>query len=126
MSKLVADSSVWIAVITRATGFERYLPAFEPPHELIVPAIVIYEVVRWCLRHRDVPAAQAAKKIMTDHHVLGIDAEVAVFGAELAKQHRLAMADALIIACAQMHGAELWSQDKDFAKLPGVRLFERL
>ena len=38
---VVADSSVWISVLTRASGHERFLPLLAPPVELLVPAICV-------------------------------------------------------------------------------------
>jgi predicted nucleic acid-binding protein len=36
------------------------------------------------------------------------------------------MADAMILATAREYDAEVWTQDVDFADVPGVRKFERL
>lgn len=45
--------------------------------------------------------------------------------ARLAAQTGLAMADAIVLATARVHGAELWTQDADFAGLAGVRYFPK-
>jgi len=44
---------------------------------------------------------------------------------QLAHVHQLAMADALVYATAQIMGAELWTQDKDFKQLPNVKYFRK-
>lgn len=125
MSHVVADSSVWVSILTRAAGHARYLPLLAPTHELLVPAIVIYEVVRWSLVHRNELAAEAAKQLLDRHEVVAIDGTIASMAAIMAAEKKLAMADALIAATANIRDAELWTQDADFAGLPRVRLFDR-
>jgi len=54
-----------------------------------------------------------------------VDEGVADTAMELAQIHELAMADALVYATAQIKGAELWTQDKDFESLPNVKYFPK-
>ncbi len=44
--KLLIDSSVWIEFLSggpKAKGLEKY---FKPPHKIILPSIVVYEVYK--------------------------------------------------------------------------------
>lgn len=50
---------------------------------------------------------------------------MALSAAKLALHYRLAMADSIIYAVAQAHGAMLWTQDDDFEHIPGVRYFAK-
>jgi len=43
----------------------------------------------------------------------------------LSMDHGLAMADSVMLAAAQRHGAVLWTQDADFDGLPGTRYFAK-
>ncbi len=54
-----------------------------------------------------------------------IDADLADAAAELAQTHKLAMADALVYAASLTVRAELWTQDKDFERLPNVKYFPK-
>ncbi len=46
---------------------------------------------------------------------------VAVAVAQVAAQHKLAMADVAMYSMAQEFGATFWTQDVDYPGLPGVR-----
>lgn len=124
---VVADSSVWLAWLTDAAGADRFAGLFAASRErLLVPSIAIYEVHRWYLAHDRTNDARLVSGVMAALPVIALDASLAATAAGLAKRHRLAIADAIMLASAYGHQAELWTQDNDFARLPGVRLFERL
>jgi toxin FitB len=93
---------------------------------MIVPTITIYEVNRWYLARNRKDEAQLVTSVMAALPVIELTASLASTAASLARQHQLAMADSIILASARSLEAELWTQDKDFAGLPDVRLFERL
>jgi predicted nucleic acid-binding protein len=48
-------------------------------------------------------------------------ARLAMDAARLSVSLRLPMADSIMLATARSCGATLWTQDADFAELPGVR-----
>jgi predicted nucleic acid-binding protein len=53
--------------------------------------------------------------------VISLTAPLALSAARLGVEHRLPLADSVIYATAVARGAQLWTQDADFAELPGVR-----
>ncbi len=122
---VLADTSVWIEWLLTGAGSERYDVVFATPESLIVPTITIYEVIRWSLARRDDETAKAAAELLRRGIVVTLDADLAAEAAVIAHELRLAMADAIILATARAHGAELWTQDADFAAIPGVRYFPK-
>jgi len=58
---------------------------------------------------------------MQQGRVVDLDPSLCLEAAELSVQHRLPMADSLILASARQHRATLWTQDSDFEGLDGVR-----
>lgn len=46
---------------------------------------------------------------------------LAIDAAYLSRQLSLPMADSIILATANAHNATLWTQDKDFAVIEGVK-----
>ena len=65
-------------------------------------------------------------------HCLNGGGELKTIGAGLEgtsarhRQHKLATADAIVLATAQRHGAELLTCDSHFKGLPGVVLFAKV
>jgi predicted nucleic acid-binding protein len=53
--------------------------------------------------------------------VVELDTAIALNAARLGSQHKLPLADSIILATAWSFGATLWTQDVDFDGLPGVR-----
>ena len=122
--RVVLDSSGWIELLAgsgRASLFEPSLHA----EELLIPAIVRYEVGRYAFLHHGVAGRELALSALSKFHLVPIDDGVADFASELAHSHKLAMADAFVYAVSRMADAELWTQDRHFEHLIGVRYFRK-
>jgi predicted nucleic acid-binding protein len=116
----VVDTSAWLEWLTdsdvgRKVGLE--MPAAEG---WIVPTIVQYELARWLARRVSEEAADSAIAFSNECVVRPLDTAAALRAAELAKEHSLAMADAIIYATAIDAGADLLTCDAHFAGLPHV------
>jgi len=118
---VVLDSSCWLehfAGTERAALFE---PALAQPASLVVPVITIYEVVKKLARELGDEIASQALTLMQQGQVVELDLPLAL----AATRHALPLADSLIYATAQAHGATLWTQDAQFEGLAGVRYFPK-
>ena len=116
----VVDTSAWLewlsdSALGRKVGLE--LPSTEG---WIVPTIVQYELARCLTREVSEGAADDTIAFSTECVVTSLSTRLAVQAAEIAKDHALAMADAIIYATAVAMGADLLTCDADFAKLPRV------
>jgi predicted nucleic acid-binding protein len=121
---IVLDSSGWIELLA---GTDR-APLFEPAlraDRLIVPSIVRYEVGRYTFSHKGAEGRELALTALSKFEQVPVDDVVADVASELANNHKLAMADALVYAVAQVADAELWTQDKHFERLPRVKFFPK-
>ncbi|EJZ43850.1 toxin-antitoxin system, toxin component, PIN family [Leptospira licerasiae str. MMD4847] len=54
-----------------------------------------------------------------------MDASISIFAAKLSKDHKIPMADSIILATARKYNAILWTQDDDFIGLDGVKYFPK-
>ena len=123
--KNVVDSSGWLeffADTERATLFETPILDTE---NLLVPTVSLYEVFKNVLRQRSESEALQAAAAMQSGTVVELTAELSIEAAALSVEHSLPMADAILLATAYSHRAELWTQDVDFEGLEGVRFFAR-
>jgi len=116
----VVDTSAWLewlsdSALGRRVGLE--LPSTEA---WIVPTIVQYELARCLTREVSEDAADDTMAFSTECVVTSLSTRLAVQAAEIAKDHRLAMADAIIYATTVAMGADLLTCDAHFAKLPRV------
>ncbi len=116
----VVDTSAWLewladSAVGRAVG--REIP---PKEGWIVPTIVQYELARCLTREVSEDAADDTIAFSTQCIVTSLSTRLAVQAAEIAKDHALAMADAIIYATAVAMSADLLTCDAHFATLPQV------
>lgn len=121
----VIDSSAWLEYFAGGPNAEAFAAPIEDGSRRLVPTLTLFEVFkRLLLQVGEGPALRAVAS-MRAGRVVDLDADIAVEAARLSAQAGLAMADAVVLATARVHGAELWTQDADFAGLTDVRYFPK-
>lgn len=121
----IVDSSGWLEYFADTKRAKYFAEAIEATDDLIIPAIIFYEVFKKILLERDEAVALQAVAHMRLGKTVELNLELALSAARLSKQHRLPMADSIIFATAQQTNAIVWTQDADFADLPGVNYFRK-
>jgi toxin FitB len=116
----VVDSSGWLEYMTDGPNADAFAPLIEAPEFLVVPTISILEVFKHVLRERGEDAALQAVALMQQGQILDLDVALGIRAAQLGLHHRLPLADSVILATAEVTGATLWTQDRDFEGIPGV------
>ena len=122
----VVDSSGWLEYLADGANAEFFAPALEDPAHLVVPSLSILEVFKWVLRERGEDAALQAAALMQQGHVVELDVALAIRAAKLGVEHRLPLADSVMLATAHAYEAVLWTQDRDFEGIAGVEYRPKL
>lgn len=117
----LVDSSAWLEYFADGPNAEFFAFAIEKTSELVVSTINVYEVFRRVLQQRDESAALRAVAAMEQGALIDVGEPIALHAAQLSVEHKLPMADAMILATARSCGALLWTQDADFEGIEGVR-----
>ena len=117
----VVDSSGWLEYLAGGPNCGFFSRPIETTSDLVVPVISIYEVFKRVLQQRGEGDALHVVAVMHQGLVVDISAELALKAARLSVDHRLPMADAIMLASARAFDATLWTQDADFEGIPGVR-----
>jgi toxin FitB len=117
----VVDSSGWLEYFANGTNAGFFAPAIEDTRRLIVPALAVFEVFKRVLQQRDENAALQAAALLQQGRVVPLDGKLALAAAKLSVDLKLPLADSVILATARAQQATLWTQDADFASLPGVK-----
>lgn len=116
----VVDSSAWIERLRRgplAAQIDELLPTVDV---WVVPTIVLFELTKWAERERGEEIAAALQAFCQDCRIVPLDADLAVSAAWIAREHKLATADAIIYATARTMNADLLTCDAHFDGLDGV------
>jgi predicted nucleic acid-binding protein len=122
---VLVDTCGWIEWLTDGPLAERFRPYFADPASLLVPTCLQFELYKWAKRERGEPVGLEAVALTEQGQVQPLTTAIALHAADLALQHRLSFADALIYATASQHQAELVTSDDHFVGLPGVVYFEK-
>ncbi|HET9251530.1 MAG TPA: type II toxin-antitoxin system VapC family toxin [Candidatus Eisenbacteria bacterium] len=117
----VVDSSAWLEYFANGPNAGFFAPAIEKTSDLVVPSVTLYEVFKRVLQQRDEGAALQAVAVMQQGNIVDLDAALALEAARVSMEHRLPLADSVILATARAQGAVLWTQDADFESVPGVK-----
>jgi predicted nucleic acid-binding protein len=121
----VVDSSGWLEYFADGPEAEHFAAALEDLDSLVVPTVCLVEVAKIVRRERGEHAAFQATAQMELGKVAVLDAAVAKLAAGLGVHHKLPLADSIILATARIYEATVWTQDEDFADLPGVKYFPK-
>jgi toxin FitB len=116
----VVDSSAWLEYFADGPNAAVFARPIESTRLLIVPTLSLFEVFKRVSQQRNEDEALRAIAVMEQGKVVDLDRATALEAARLAIEHRIAMADSIMLATAQRHRATLWTQDADFEGLPGT------
>ena len=121
----VVDSSGWIEFFQAGPNGPIFKPPIEQRNQLLVPTIALFEVHKVLSRSLPADLVKRALDVMRLGRVLDLTDARAIAASVVARQHRLALADAAMYSIAQELGATFWTQDVDYDGLAGVRYFPK-
>jgi predicted nucleic acid-binding protein len=122
---ILVDSSGWIEFFGRGTHAAEFDARLRSLNDVITPTIAIYEVYKWVKRERSEYEALRAIGMMQKTQIVDLTEELALRAADLSLEHGLAMADSIMLACAEAHAAELVTTDSGFQGIAGVTVFSK-
>ena len=122
----VVDSSAWLEFLADGPNASIFARPIEKLRLLIVPTLSLFEVFKRVSQERNEDEALRAVALMEQGRVVDLDRATAREAARLSIQHRIAMADSVMLATAQRNGATLWTQDADFLGIAGVKYYPKL
>jgi len=119
------DSSGWIEYLLDSPRADLFAPAIEQRDSLVVPVVALYEVHKILSRKLTAEKVEAALDVMRLGRVVDLTDRRAIAAANVAVEHRLAMADAVMYSVALEFKATFWTQDVDYQGLPSVNYFPK-
>jgi predicted nucleic acid-binding protein len=120
----LVDSCGWLEYFADGPNANFYTSAIEDVRNLIVPTLCILEVFKRVLQQRDENAALQAIALMHQGLVVDLTSSIALNAAKIGVHLKLPLADSVVLATARAYDAVIWTQDKDFKGIKGVRYIE--
>lgn len=121
---VLVDTCGWIEWMTDSAMADTYAPHLDSEN-LLVPTLVQHELYKWLCRETDTNTALAAIAATQQATVVPLDTSLALLAADIAREHKLAMADAIIYATARQFQATLVTSDAHFESLPQVVFYPK-
>jgi predicted nucleic acid-binding protein len=97
----------------------------ENPDELVVPTITLYEVYKKLLAEKGEEYALNVVSYMQTGTVIELNTGLSLSAAQISRKYKLPMADSIIYATSLQHSAVIFSCDKHFKDIPGIRYFSK-
>jgi toxin FitB len=117
---VIVDSCGWLEWFTDGNLADKYRKYLEDQENLLMPAIILYEVYKILKREVNEEKALLAVGYMKNSPVIPLDETLALSAADIALQENLAMADAIIVATSRLHNCTIISSDSDLKNQPNV------
>ena len=117
---IIVDSCGWLEWFTDGKLANQYKEYLVSPDNILMPAIILYEVYKILKREVGEEKALLAAGYMKNSTVIPFDDTLALVAADVALQEKLAMADAIIVAISRVHNCKIISSDADLKELSNV------
>lgn len=117
---ICVDTSALLEWWMNSPTASRLAPHWPAQERMLLPTIVQFETAKWAYRKLSEEDADRCVAFTTRCFVTPLTQTVALRAAEFSLVHKLATADAIVYATAQMESASLLTCDAHFSGLPGV------
>ena len=119
----IVDSSGWLAYFADEPNAKHFLTPLNDPDSLVVPTVTIYEVFKVVLRESSENEALQAAAAMRKGTVVDLTASIAIAASKISLEHKIPMADSIVLATAKQFEATIWTQDSNFKNIDDVKYF---
>ena len=119
----IVDSSGWLVYFADEPNAKHFLPPLNDADSLVVPTVTIYEVFKVVLRESSENEALQAAAAMQKGMVVDLTDSIAIAASKISLEHKIPMADSIILATAKQFEATIWTQDSDFKNIDDVKYF---
>ena len=117
---VLVDTSAWIEWLIGSPTAEQLSERLPQQSDWLVPTVIQLEPATWLTREVGEDKADQVIAFTQVCQVVPLDTEIALAAADVCRTHKLAAADAIILATARARGATLLTCDAHFEGLPGV------
>lgn len=122
---ILIDTSAWIEWLVGSPTGDVVATHLPDQTQWLVPTMVQLELSKWTTREVGEDKADQVIAFTQLCRIVALDTETALMAAESCRKHKLATADAIIFASAQINGADLITCDAHFDGLPGVTVIKK-
>ena len=123
---ILVDTSAWIEWLVGSPTGDVVAEHLPEQGEWLVPTMVQLELAKWLTREVGEDKADQVIAFTQVCQVVALDTEIALLAADLCREHKLATADAVILATARIGGGTVLTCDAHFDGIPGVTYIPKI
>ena len=121
---ILVDSSGWLEYLRKGPQYEIFARVIDGSETLLLSTIQIYEIYKILKREETEEEALGLVVSLKKCRFVPVDETLSLEAADIALEHKLSMADAIIYATAKHYKARLLTKDSDFKNLSGVEVIQ--
>ena len=121
----LVDTSAWIETLVGSPLGQAIADELPAEADWLMPTLIQYEIAKWLRRQGTQDLLQSVIAFSMTCRVAPLDTEIALAASELTQSLKLASADAIMLATARRHEADVLTCDAHFEGLPGVRYYRK-
>lgn len=122
---IIVDSCGWLEWFANGELADQYREHLTDTDNILLPTIILYEVYKILKRELSEEKALLAVGYMKKSKLIPFDDNLALIAADISLDGKLAMADAIIVATAQVQGCEIISSDADLKNQANVQYIKK-
>ena len=123
---ILIDTSAWIEWLVGSPTGDIVATHLPDQTEWLVPTMVQLELSKWMTREVGEDKTDQVIAFSQLCCIVALDTETALLAAESCRKYKLATADGIIFASAQINGAGLITCDSHFDGLSGVTVIKKI
>lgn len=116
---VLVDSWAWVEYFKGSVA-EKGKEIIESKEQMLVSTINISEVYLFLLRNNPSEADKLIKFVMDSSFVIPVETKISIKAAKIKHNHKIGLADAIVIATAEENNAEILTGDDDFKNMKNV------
>ena len=123
---VLVDTSAWIEWLIGSPTGELVAEHLPEQQDWLVPTMVQLELAKWLTREVGEEKADQVIAFTQVCQVAPLDTEGALAAAEVCREHKLATADAIILATGRITGSRILTCDAHFEGIPDVTYIPKI
>ena len=117
---VLVDSWAWIEYFKGSPAAQKAKEIIESSQQLLVSAINISEIYLFLIRNRASEAEKLIKFVLDSSFVIPLETGLSLKAAKIKHEHKIGLADAIVMATAEESKAEILTGDDDFKNMKNV------
>ena len=117
---VLVDSWAWIEYFKGTSQGEKAKEIIESGRQLLLSTINVSEIYLFLLKNRASEAEKLIKFVLDSSFVIPLETGLSLKAAKIKHEHKIGLADAIVMATAEESKAEILTGDDDFKNMKNV------